>query len=158
MKKLFVISLALFASALAQAQFSFNSLTGGTPAMVSTTPVTLKSLTLTASTANNTTFKFWDLSDTNYTVVTPSYTSGLSYSTNWTAVTTNSLSGAKYTNTFSGIFTTTQTVAAATNTAPTLITIIVPASSQRTLNLRYRAVRGLAALADYNGIAEVETQ
>lgn len=158
MKKLLALFVGVVLGVSAQAQFSFTSVTGGTPANVFTNPVQLVSLTLTASTANNTTFQFWDLSDTNYTIVTPSYTAGLSYTTNWNNVYTNDLSGSLYTNTFSGIYTTTTTVAAATNTMPTMLTVIVPASGQRTVNLRYSAVRGIAVLSDYNGIVETERQ
>lgn len=158
MKKYFILlGLALFGAELqAQSLFKFQSLTGGTPVSVFTNRVALRSITLTASTANNTTLKLYDLSDTNYTVISPAYTDSLSYTTNITSVVTNALTGFIQTNIFSGTFTTTQSVSAATNEFTRMLEFIVPASSQRTIQWDSQAVRGITALSDYNAILELE--
>lgn len=134
-----------------------------TAATTSTTPVSLLSgryvvhqLTLTATTAAATTFKFYDTTGTSTNVVQAQYTKPLTYSTNWTTVHTND-TGFVITNTFTGTYVTSETVNAATNQRPALWTIVVPASASRTIDARDRLLtRGLLVYSSAAGVAEVE--
>lgn len=128
-----------------------------------TTPVNLLSgryvihkLVLTATTANATTFKFYDSGTTNVYQTVGSYTRPLAYSTNWSSAWTNA-DGLVITNSFTGQFVTTETVAASTNERPRMWTIVVPASQSREIPLKDRStVLGLTVRSTTNGVAEVE--
>ena len=134
-----------------------------TAATTSTTPVRLLSgryvihqLTLTATTAAATTFKFYDTSGTSTNVVQAEYSRPLTYSTNWTTTVTN-IDGIVITNTFTGTYVTSETVTAATNQRPAIWTIVVPASSSRSIDTRDRLLtRGLLVYSSAAGVAEVE--
>lgn len=160
MKKLlsFVIGLGVFIPGLLAQSYTSGTFATNTPVALLTTPSVIKGLTLTATTANATTFKFYDYDSATAArtnVVYAATTSPLQYSTNWTTLTTNS-DGVIITNTFSGLYVTTTVVSAVTNERPRIITVTVPASSYRTLTLSKRVAYGLVGQANYAGLVEVE--
>lgn len=151
-----ILGISLLIPTLVAQVYTSNTLTTNTPVEIVTAPATLLSLTLTATTANATTFKFYDYNDTTSTnVIYAATTTPLQYSTNWTSTTTNA-QGVLLTNSFSGLYMTTTVVSAVTNERPRIITMTVPASSQRTLTLSKRLAYGLVAQANYAGLVEVE--
>lgn len=159
MKKLLTFLTSIFLCAVAFAQtYTSTTLVANTPAVLVANRASLLSLTLTASTANATTFKFYDYNSataarTNIVyAATVTYTT---YSTNMAVVITN-IDGIVLTNTFSGQVTTPVVVAAVTNERPRILTVTVPASSQRTLTLSRNLRVGLVSQADFAGIVEVE--
>lgn len=153
--KLLLGTLFLLPSLIAQTYVSDTLLTN-TPVALITTPAVIKAMTMTATTANATVFKFYDYNSTTSTnVVYAATTAPLSYSTNWSTTFTNT-QGIVLTNTFSGLYTTTTVVTAVTNERPRVITITVPASSQRTITLSKRLAYGLVGQANYAGLVEVE--
>lgn len=159
MKTLLTLLAAVFAGVLLQAQtFVSTTVATNTPVAISTTPVNLLSLTLTATTANATTFKFYDFNDATASKTNVTYAATVSYSTystNYDTVITNT-DGIVLTNTFSGLYTASTVVSAATNERPRVITVTVPASSVRTLTLSKRLSKGLVVQANYAGLVESE--
>jgi hypothetical protein len=159
MKRFFTYLSVLFMGILALGQDYTSAVTvANTPAVLVSAPAKLLSLTLTASTANITTFKFYDYNSataarTNIIyAATVGYTA---YTTNMTQVFTNEM-GLVLTNTFAGLYREATVVAAVTNERPRVITMVVPASSQRTLTLSRQLRVGLVTQSDYAGIVEVE--
>ena len=159
MKRFLLSLVALFAVAFAQAQeFTSTTLATNTPVAIITTPTTLLSLQLTATTANSTTFKFYDFDDATAAKTNVVYAATVrlvNYATNYTDVITNT-AGIVLTNTFVGNYTESQVVSAVTNERPRTLSITVPASSSRTLTLSKRLRNGLVAQANYAGLVEVE--
>ena len=138
--------------------YTSATLVANTPQALITTPATISLLTVTATTAAVTTFKFYDNNDATAArtnVVYAATTSPLQYSTNWSSVYTNT-AGVLLTNTFSGLYTTTTVVTAVTNERPRIITITVPASAQRTVTVSRQLAHGLVVQSSPAGIVEVE--
>lgn len=159
MKRLLLSFLAVFAIAFSQAQtFVSSTLATNTPVALITAPTTLLSLQLTATTANSTTFKFYDFDDATASKTNVVYAATVryvDYATNYTVQITNT-AGIVLTNTFVGNYKEAQVVSAVTNERPRTLTITVPASSSRTITLSKRLRNGLVAQANYAGLVEVE--
>ena len=160
MKKLLtlILGLSILVPGLLAQSYVSQLLATNTPVELVTTPATLKLMTLTATTANITTFKFYDNNDATAARTNVAYaatTTPLQYTTNWTSTWTNSDS-VVITNSFSGLYVTTTVVAAVTNERPRIITVTVPASGQRTVTLDKRLSYGLVGQANYEGLVEVE--
>lgn len=121
------------------------------------TPKLVSAITVTATSTNLTTFKFYDSANTTTTRVQAAYSAYASYNTNITSVITNA-AGLLLTNTFTGVWTYPSSVSAVTSSLPAVVTIIIPGSAQRTKNVRLQNVRGLAVVPDQAGIVEVDYQ
>jgi hypothetical protein len=161
MKKLFTIiaALALLAVSVlrAQADSVASAVTAGACSNLLSSPKLVSSITVTATTTNTTTFKFYDTSNTTTTRVQAAYSSYSSYNTNFSTIFTNE-DGLLITNSFKGIYTYPTSVSASTSSLPAVVTIVIPASSQRTKSVRLQNVRGLAVVPDKDGIVEVDYQ
>jgi hypothetical protein len=156
-----VLGLALQAQSYATASLVTNTLTS-----VIATKVKITQLVLTASSANDTTFKFYDLFATSYTtnwtnaayytpvVVNPHTTTALV--TNRFYMDDGSYTNLVFTNTFTGIYQYWTNVASATIERPRTLTFIVPASSTRTISVTRYLKAGLCAQANHNGLVEAE--
>lgn len=159
MKKFLSFLAVILTAGFVQAQtFVSSTFATNTPVAIATAPMTLLSLTLTATTANATTFKFYDFNDATASKTNVAYAATVrwsSYTTNYDVLVTNE-SSIVLTNTFSGLYTYSTVVAAVTNERPRVITVTVPASSQRTLTLSKRLRNGLVGQSDYAGLVEVE--
>lgn len=98
------LGILLIPSLVAQVEYTSSVLATNTPVELVTTPAKISQLILTASTANSTTFKFYDYNDTTSTnVVYAATTTPLQYSTNYSTTTTN-IQGVVLTNTFTGLY------------------------------------------------------
>jgi len=148
------IAIALLCIVSVKADSVVVTATAGAATVVSTNHITVSDITVTASTTNVTTVRFFD-SQSLTTYVQAAYTSFASYATNFSQIFTNE-SGVLITNTFTGVATLPTAVSVATNTIPTLYTIIVPASAQRTKIVRIQTMRGLVAVASSEAIIEVD--
>ncbi len=115
----------------------------------------IDSISVTATTTNITTFKFYDSSNTSTTIVQAAYQNWASYATNITQVFTNE-SGLLVTNTFVGRWTYPTSVTASTNTRPVTVTLVAPASSMRSQTFRLLTLHGLNVIPNFDGIVEVE--
>lgn len=158
MKKLIlsITALALLALSL-KADSVATAVTAGACSNLLSTPKLVNSITVTATTTNTTTFKFYDTSNTTTTRVQAAYSSYSSYNTNFSTVFTNE-ANLLVTNTFTGIWTYPTSVSASTSSLPAVVTIVIPASSQRTKTMRMQNVRGLAVVPNQDGIVEVDYQ
>lgn len=153
MKK-FLLFLSLAFAANAQNIVSVTAST--TPVVALTNSATVKLLTLTATTASSTLFRFYDTKGTSTNYVVAGYSRPISYATNYNVVFTNA-NGIVITNTFAGIYTTTEVVSVSTNQRPILWSITIPGNSTRTIDVTDRpVVNGLLVVANNSGIAEIE--
>lgn len=155
MKKLF-LTIGLLVGFIAQAGDTqvIATITTNTPTVLLTGRYMIEQILLTADSANNTTFKFYDCTGTNTNVVqTASYTR-LSYPTNYTTTFTN-LEGIILTNTFVGQYTSLSNGGAVTNERPRIITYVVPASATRELSVSKLTSLGLLVQANHAGTVEV---
>lgn len=118
-------------------------------------PVIANKITVTATTANITTVKFYDTANTTTTAVQAAYTSYSSYATNWNVTFTNA-ENVVLTNTYVGTYTRATANSASTSSLPVLYTIVVPASSERVRTVTIGAIRGLTFVPNQNCIVEVE--
>lgn len=159
MKKLILTllaSLALTGASLAQnTQYSLTAVAAGTAANLSPYPVDIVQLTITASTTNNTTVKFYDSSTTTTNIVRPAYGRLITYSTNYTTTFVDP-NGVTITNTFVGQFTTPSAVSAVTNARTALVSFVVPASGQRTFTTSLHTVQGVTVDASANCVVEMQ--
>lgn len=119
------------------------------------TPIITDSITVTATSANITTVRFYDSATTTTNYIQGAYTSYSSYATNYSVIFTNANSFL-VTNTFVGVYTLGTVNAASTNTLPLLYTIIVPASAERVKVVKIGVLRGLVAVPNQNCIIEVD--
>lgn len=147
-----LVGLSIQAEEFATASLSAaNTLTS-----VLATKAKITRLTLTATTAAATTFKLYDMTGTSSSnVVYAATVSPSTVTTNFSVVITN-IDGVVLTNTFSGQYTTWSTVSAVTNERPRTITITVPASSSRTIDVTRYLKFGLVAQASAAGLVEAE--
>ena len=153
-----LISLAVAGLFSLQAQDSFTTTTTttNTPVSLLSGQYFLQQAVLTATSANATTFKFYDMTGTTTNIVVPAYTKPLAYATNYSTVFTN-VDGRIVTNTFSGRFVTTQSVGESTNERTRLLQITVPASSSRVIDLQGRGTAlGLAVQSNHDGMVELQ--
>lgn len=161
MKRFFSLIIGLaFAGTLLAQEFATATLATNTLTSVLATPVKLTRLTLTATTANATTFKFYDMAGTTTSnVVYGAYYSPTTYSTNYSVTWTNTTAdGQSYvgTNTFTGQYTAWTLNSASTNERPRTVTITVPASSSRSVDVTRYLRFGLVGQANYAGLVEAE--
>lgn len=158
MKKL-LISIGLLLACLgiqAQDYATATISSANTLTSVLATKAKITKWTLTATTANPTTFKLYDMSTTTSSnVVYPATVKLVSYSTNYSVAITN-IDGVKLTNTFSGVYNAWVTDSAVTTERPRTITVTVPASGSRTIDATRYLKFGLVAQADQAGLVEVE--
>ena len=155
MKTLLSLFAALAFSAVSFADSAVTVLTANTASNILSSAKIVDGITVTATSTNITTIRFYDSSTTSTTLVQAAYQRWSSYQTNYASVFTNE-AGILITNTFRGTWTYPTSVSVATNAKPTLVTIIVPASSQRTKTIQLLTQKGLTAQADQDAIVEVD--
>ena len=155
MKKLFLLIAALACLTSAFADSAVSTLTANTAANILATPKAIDSITVTATTTNITTVRFYDSSTTSTTLVQAAYQRWASYQTNYSTVFTNE-ANLLVTNTFRGTWTYPTSVSVATNARPAILTLIIPASSQRTKIGNLLTIQGLTAQANQDAIVEVD--
>lgn len=154
MKALFLLPLLVCAQLFAQST-AVSSVAKTTHTSLLSGRYNVQNIVLTATSTNDTTFKFYDTYSTNVLQVKPSYTLPVSYSTNWTTTYVNQ-NGVTNSITFSGTYTAYTTVDAVTIARPTLLQLVVPAGQSREKAVNITTVRGLAVYADNTGIVEIE--
>lgn len=167
MNKLISVLIGLMLSGLAVAQEYATATLSAADTLVSvlTLPVKVTQLTLTATTAAATTFKLYDSTNTassNITIATryTPTTYSTNYSTTWTNITGPDGSGTYvtniFTNSFSGTYTSWALTGSTTTERPRTLTVTVPASSSRTLDVTRFLKFGLTAQASAAGLVEVQ--
>lgn len=155
MKKLISLLIAaLFCTVAVRADSIVYPLTANTVSNLFSSGKIIDNITVTASTTNITTLKFYDSSNTSTTYVQAAYVRYANYATNYSVVFTNE-ANVVLTNSFSGIYTYPTSVSIATNTIPILQTIVVPASAQRSKDVNISTLRGLNVVPNYDAIVEV---
>lgn len=156
MKYLLNIILALAALTVSVNAQKSTAITVGSAVVsnIFSSPKIIEELSITATTTNTTTVKFYDSANTTTTRVLAAYTSYSSFSTNITTITTNE-SGLLLTNSVSGIFTYPVSNAASTNELPRIYTTIVPGSTTRVRDVTLQTIRGLSVYPSAGVIVEV---
>ena len=153
------------ATVLAQEYATANLAVASKLASVLTTPAKLTKLTLTSTSANTTTFKLYDTTNTvTSNVVYAAYPSVASYPTNytttWEHLTGPDASGAyvtnTFTNTFTGIYTYWTAGTASTNERPRTVQITIPGNTTRAVDITRYLKFGLVAQASATGVVEAE--
>lgn len=132
-------------SVSAQQQQLLTSLTANTASNLLASAYIIDNFIVINSTTNIATLKFYDSSSTSTTLVQAAYSSYASYATNYSTVFTNE-ANVLVTNTFVGIYTAPTVHTIATNTRPSIYTLIVPASSTLTKDVRLQVMRGLTVV------------
>lgn len=155
MKKLLLTALAAMTFTVSRADNLVIPVTANVVSNLFANGKTIDSITVTATTTNITTFKFYDSSNTSTTIVRAAYQNWASYATNFSTVFTNE-ANLLVTNTFTGRWTYPTTVSAVTNSRPAIVTLVAPGSSLRTQDLRLLTLHGLNVIPDQNGIVEIE--
>ena len=132
---------------------------------VLTTPAKLVKLTLTSTSANATTFKLYDTTNTvTSNVVYAAYPSVASYATNytttWEHLTGPDASGAyltnTFTNTFTGLYTYWTAGTPSTSERPRTVQITIPGNTTRSVDIVRYLKFGLVAQASATGVVEAE--
>lgn len=139
------VALFVAVSASAQQQQLLTSLTANTASNLLAKAYIIDNFIVINSTTNIATLKFYDSSTTSTTMVQAAYTSYSSYATNFSTVFTNE-ANVLVTNSFTGIYTAPTSNTVATNTRPAIYTLIVPASSTLTKDVRLQVMRGLTVV------------
>lgn len=151
LKTLLLVSLLTLST---RADVIVSATTAGAATAMATNGITVSEITVTASTTNNTTVRFFDSASLT-TYVQAAHVTYATYNTNYDVVWTNA-GGVLLTNTFVGVATLPTSVTLATNTIPALYTTVIPASASRTRVVRIKTMRGLVVVANQSAIVEVE--
>lgn len=151
----------LFAGTILAQEYATATLSAAnTLTSVLSTKAKLTRLTVTATTAAATTFKFYDMTGTTTSnVVYGAYYTPTTYTTNYTVNWTETAADGNtivHTNTFDGRYTAWTLTGASTNERPRTVTITVPASSSRTVDVTRFLKFGLVAQASAAGLVEAE--
>ena len=154
MKALFTSILLVVSLVSTFAATEVFSLTNGTERVLLSSPKIIDNIAVLATTANNTTVKFYDAATATTNFVQAAYTRYTSYATNFTSTFTNSL-GVLVTNTYAGVYRAPVAVGAATNEMTKITTIMVPASALLTRDTTIQTVKGLVALSDQDAVVTV---
>ncbi len=151
----FTAALAFTITAYAQNLSAVNTLTGGTPVNVFSTPQLVDDITITATSTNVTTVRVYDAPTSSTNIVQAAYVRYASYNTNIVQVYTNE-NNVVLTNTFSGIYTYPISVSVSTNQRPVIATLVIPGSGTRTKSVRLVLTKGMTVLSDQNAILETD--
>lgn len=157
MKKLFTFIAALVFTVSTYADTISYAVTAGACSNLLSVPKLVNQIIVTATTTNTTTFKFYDTSNTTTTRVQTAYANTISYATNFSVVFTNE-ANLLITNSYTGLWTGPSNVSASTSSLPAIVTLVVPASAQRTKIIQMQNIRGLAVVPNQDGIVEVDYQ
>lgn len=146
MKRFIALLALLFTtfSALADG-VALTSLTSGAASNLLSGVYIVDQISVVATTTNITTLKFYDSSTTATSYVAAAYTKYTGYATNFSNVFTNENS-LLVTNTYAGWYTGATSVGAATNTRPVVYSIVAPASSILTKDVKIQTIRGLTVV------------
>lgn len=149
MKKLLfslITALVIPLAAHAQQSMVLTSLAANTSSNVIAQACIVDNFTVVNTTTNTCTVKFFDSATTSTNYSQAAYTSFIQYATNYNVVFTNE-AGVLVTNTFAGIYTQPVSNSADTNAVrPTILTLIIPASSTLNKDVKVQVIKGLTAV------------
>ena len=155
MKKLLIATLLVGASLVVKSDSIAWPVASGVSSNLLSVGTLIDNITVTSTSTNITTLRFYDSSTTSTSVVRGAYSQVRSYATNFSVVFTNE-ADLLITNSFRGTWTYPTSVSAVTNSLPVWTTLVVPAGASRSKDYRGQTIRGLTVVPNADAIVEVD--